>query len=132
MRALVIDDSKTMRMIVSKILREGGFEIFEAIHGRAGLERLAETGPLDLVLVDWNMPEMNGYEFLLAVRAEPRFDDMRVMMVTTETEIEHMLQALAAGANEYVMKPFTKDSINEKLSLMGMQLAGLDEWRAAA
>lgn len=122
MRALVIDDSKAMRMIISKVLRADGFEVFEAQHGREGLDQLNETGPLDLVLVDWNMPEMDGYEFLLAVRAERRFDNMRVMMVTTETEIGNMAQALEAGANEYVMKPFTRASIHEKLELMGLQL----------
>lgn len=122
MRALVIDDSRAMRMIISKILREDGFEVFEAQHGRDGLAKLTETGPLDLTLVDWNMPEMNGFEFLLAVRADQRFDSMRVMMVTTETEIEQMAQALEAGANEYVMKPFTRASIHEKLELMGMEL----------
>lgn len=122
MRALVIDDSRAMRMIISKILREDGFEVFEAQHGRDGLDKLTETGPLDLTLVDWNMPEMNGFEFLLAVRADQRFDSMRVMMVTTETEIEQMAQALEAGANEYVMKPFTRASIHEKLELMGMEL----------
>lgn len=122
MRALVIDDSRAMRMIISKILREDGFEVFEAQHGRDGLDKLTETGPLDLTLVDWNMPEMNGFEFLLAVRADQRFDGMRVMMVTTETEIEQMAQALEAGANEYVMKPFTRASIHEKLELMGMEL----------
>lgn len=123
MRALVIDDSRTMRMIISKILKEDGFEVFEAQHGQDGLKRLHETGPLDLVLVDWNMPEMNGYEFLLAVRANQRFDNMRVMMVTTETEIKHMTEALEAGANEYVMKPFTRASIHEKLEMIGMSAA---------
>lgn len=121
MRALVIDDSRAVRMIISKILKEDGFEVIEAQHGQDGLNRLKETGPLDLVLVDWNMPEMNGFEFLLAVRAEQRFHDMRVMMVTTETEIEHIAQALEAGADEYVMKPFTKAGFHEKLAIMGLQ-----------
>lgn len=122
MRALVIDDSRAMRMIISKVLREDGFEVVEAQHGRDGLSKLNETGPLDLAVVDWNMPEMDGFEFLLAVRADQRFDSMRVMMVTTETEIEHMAKALEAGANEYVMKPFTRASIHEKLEIMGLQM----------
>lgn len=121
MRALVIDDSRTMRMIVGKILSELGFEIVEAGTGQEALQKLAETGPLDLAMVDWNMPEMNGFEFVKEVRAESAYDEMKLMMVTTESEIEQVAQALEAGANEYAMKPFTKEVILEKLSLIGIE-----------
>lgn len=121
MRALVIDDSRTMRMIVGKILTEIGFEIVEAGNGQEALQKLAETGPLDLAMVDWNMPEMNGFEFVKAVRADSTFENMKLMMVTTESEIEQVAQALEAGANEYAMKPFTKEVILEKLSLIGIE-----------
>jgi two-component system chemotaxis response regulator CheY len=121
MRALVIDDSRAMRAILGKILKEIGFEVTEAGHGREGLERLHQTGTLDLALVDWNMPEMDGLEFVKAVRADHAYDGMQVMMVTTESEAGAMVNALEAGANEYVMKPFTKDVILEKLAILGIE-----------
>ena len=120
MRALVIDDSRATRTILRQILKEIGFEVSEAGHGREALERLKESGAPDLALVDWNMPEMNGFEFVRAVRADHAYDSMRLMMVTTETEMEQVAKALEAGANEYVMKPFTKDVILEKLDLLGI------------
>lgn len=120
MRALIIDDSRATRTILGRILKEIGFEVSEAGHGREALERLKESGPPDLALVDWNMPEMNGFEFVRAVRADHAYDSMCLMMVTTETEMEQVARALEAGANEYVMKPFTKDVILEKLDLLGI------------
>jgi two-component system chemotaxis response regulator CheY len=122
MRALVIDDSRAMRAILGRILKDLGFEVTEAGHGREGLERLQQTGKLDLALVDWNMPEMNGLEFVQAVRADHTYDGMQLMMVTTESEAGAMVNALEAGANEYVMKPFTKDVIVEKLAILGIEL----------
>ncbi len=74
---------------------------------------------LRLILVDWNMPEMTGLEFVRAVRARPEFRPVRLLMVTTETEIEQMARALAAGADEYLMKPFTADALKDKLELLG-------------
>ncbi len=121
MRALVIDDSKAVRSIIGKIMRELGFgEIVEAGNGREALERLEEGKP-QIALVDWNMPEMNGYEFVCAVRADSAYDDLPLMMVTTETEMDKIITALEAGANEYVMKPFTKDVLREKLLILGLQ-----------
>lgn len=122
MRALVIDDSRTTRMIIGAMLKEIGFEVTEASHGLEAIKRLRETGPLDLALVDWNMPEMNGYEFVQSIRTQPTYDEMRLMMVTTETEMTQVARALEAGANEYVMKPFTKEMIREKLEIMGLDL----------
>ena len=121
MRALVIDDSKAVRSIIGKIMRELGFgEIVEAGNGREALERLEEGKP-QIALVDWNMPVMNGYEFVCAVRANSAYDDLPLMMVTTETEMDKIITALEAGANEYVMKPFTKDVLREKLIILGLQ-----------
>ena len=120
MRALVIDDSKAMRCILGRMLRGLGFEVMEAANGREGLQRLQEKGKIDLALVDWNMPEMNGLDFIRTVRAEQSYDGVLLMMVTTETEMENVVKALAAGANEYVMKPFTQDVIVEKLQIFGM------------
>ena len=120
MRALIIDDSKAMRSILARMLRALEFEVVEAANGREAMERLQANGKFDLALVDWNMPEMNGYEFVRAVRAEHMYDGVLLMMVTTETEMEKVVRALAAGANEYVMKPFTPEVILEKLRIFGM------------
>ncbi|HMD84269.1 MAG TPA: response regulator [Terriglobia bacterium] len=120
MRALIIDDSKAMRSILGRMLRGMEFEVDEAANGREAMERLQVLGKVDLALVDWNMPEMNGFEFVRAVRAEHNYDGVLLMMVTTETEMENVVRALAAGANEYVMKPFTQEVILEKLRLFGM------------
>lgn len=123
MRALVIDDSKAIRLILGQILKELGFEVISAGHGLEALERLKEAGKVDLALVDWNMPEMNGFEFVCAVRKDAKYNDMLMMMVTTETEMSQVIKALEAGANEYVMKPFTKDIVREKLLLMGLPIS---------
>jgi two-component system chemotaxis response regulator CheY len=119
-KALVIDDSKAMRSILKKILGEIGFEVIQAGNGRQALEGLQRVGEFDIALVDWNMPEMNGYEFVCAVRDDEAFDGMLLMMVTTETEMSQVIKALEAGANEYVMKPFTKEVVVEKLELLGL------------
>jgi len=118
MRALVIDDSRTVRTIIRKILTEVGLEVVEAGNGREGLDQLQRISDVDLVLIDWNMPEMNGLEFIQAVRSDRTFDAVRIMMVTNETEQGQVIRALEAGANEYLMKPFTKDVLVAKLSLL--------------
>jgi two-component system chemotaxis response regulator CheY len=121
-QALVIDDSKAMRLILSRMLRELGMDVAEAADGREALAQIeAGLDPL-LVLVDWNMPEMSGIEFIEAVRMPPYSSTARLVMVTTETEIPQVVRALAAGADEYVMKPFTKESIFDKLQLLGLDL----------
>ncbi len=121
MKALVIDDSKAMRIILKQILQSLGGTVEEAANGKEGLEKLKMIGKPDVVLVDWNMPEMNGLDFVRAVRANPGYRTLPLMMVTTETESSQMGKALAAGANEYVMKPFTKDVIAEKLKILGIK-----------
>jgi two-component system chemotaxis response regulator CheY len=118
MLALVVDDSRAVRLIVGKILREVGIDVAEAANGREALERMAEYPDVELVLVDWNMPEMNGLEFVCAVRSQRQFDAVRLMMVTSESEQEQVLRALDAGANEYLMKPFSKEVLIAKLSLL--------------
>ena len=120
-RALVVDDSKVMRMILAKTLTELGIDVVQASNGlEACLTMEREGRSFDLALVDWNMPEMTGLDFVKQVRLRPEFDNVRLMMVTTETEIEQMTRALEAGANEYVMKPFTRDAVLDKLRLMGV------------
>jgi len=118
MRALVIDDSRTVRLIIRDALGEIGMDVVEAANGREGLERLRAAEDVRVILVDWNMPEMNGLEFVRAVRAERAYDPVRIMMVTTETEQGQVVRALDAGANEYLMKPFTKEVLVAKLSLL--------------
>jgi len=120
MHALVIDDSRAMRIILGSILRDLGFEVAEAAHGKEALQRLRENERTDVALVDWNMPEMNGFEFVRSVRAQPKYDALRLMMVTTETDLGRVADALEAGANEYVFKPFTKDALIQKLTLLGI------------
>ena len=118
-RALIVDDSLTMRMILRRTLESQGFEVVEAGNGREALERLSLMRIPDLALVDWNMPEMNGIDFICAVRRDRAYDAMRVVMVTTETEFEQVQRALNAGANEYVMKPFSQEVLAGKLSMLG-------------
>ncbi len=120
MRALIVDDSKAMRSIVGRIVREIGFETFEAANGREGLTQLHTHGDVELILVDWNMPEMNGIEFLRAVRAQPGSSAFKMLMVTTASDLAHINTALEAGANEYLMKPFTKDAMVSKLQMLGI------------
>jgi two-component system chemotaxis response regulator CheY len=120
-KAMVIDDSRVIRMILSNTLAELGYEVFQAANGKVALVVAEhEREDLSLILVDWNMPEMNGLEFVKQIRSDARFSAVPLMMVTTETEMEQMVTALAAGANEYVMKPFTKEIIADKLRLMGV------------
>ncbi|GJL80109.1 MAG: chemotaxis protein CheY [Nitrospinaceae bacterium] len=123
MRAMVIDDSRAIRLILGNILKDLGFEVVDAGHGLEAIEKMKAPGKFDLALVDWNMPEMNGYEFVCAVRKDDTYNDVRLMMVTTETEMSQVVKALEAGANEYVMKPFTKEMITEKLTLMGIPVS---------
>jgi two-component system chemotaxis response regulator CheY len=120
MRALIVDDSKAMRMILEKALKEVGFETSGVGHGQEALDMLHGGEPFDLMLVDWNMPVMNGYELVKAVRANVMLNEVTIMMVTTETSMANVELALAAGANEYLMKPFTREVLQEKLALLGI------------
>ena len=124
MRALVIDDSRAMRRIVGTILTDFGYEVREAGDGRQALDVLesgsAEGWVPDLCCIDWNMPVMDGLQFVFAVRANPAFRQVTLMMVTTESETGQIVKALAAGAHEYLIKPFTADALRDKLALLGL------------
>ena len=125
MQALVIDDSRAMRRIVCSILGGLGFSTLEAPDGRAALDvllSLEERGARlpELACVDWNMPVMDGLAFVAAVRADRARRGMTMMMVTTESEHGQVVRALAAGAHEYVVKPFTADVLADKLALLGL------------
>jgi two-component system, chemotaxis family, chemotaxis protein CheY len=124
---MVIDDSRAMRLILKRIVAQLGFDVVEAANGKEAMDYLAgvleagdESKLPGLALVDWNMPEMNGLEFVTAVRAEQRLRNMTMMMVTTESEQSQIVRALASGAHEYVIKPFTPDAIIDKLTLLGL------------
>ena len=116
MRVLVIDDSRAMRMILRTTLGELGHEAVEAVDGQDALQKLAKHGPFQLALVDWNMPVMDGITFVQKVREKDK--NIRLIMVTTEVEMSQISKALDAGANEYVMKPFTKEMLKEKIQML--------------
>ena len=120
MRALVIDDSRAMRRIVGGILEDFGYEIRHAGDGREALDVLEEGFAPDLATVDWNMPVMDGLQFVSAVRSNPAHRSLTLMMVTTESEHGQIVRALAAGAHEYMIKPFTADAMRDKLALLGL------------
>jgi two-component system chemotaxis response regulator CheY len=107
-------------MIVARQLGTLGFATVQAANGREALDAVATSGPFDIALVDWNMPIMNGLEFVREVRKNRALDEMAIMMVTTESEQSQVLAALEAGASEYLMKPFSPESIEEKLLILGI------------
>jgi two-component system chemotaxis response regulator CheY len=114
-KALIVDDSKAIRQIERKYLEEMGFEVLEAEHGEQALEVLKENPDIKIILLDWYMPIMNGYEFLKKVRANPEWSDIKIMMVTTENQQKSVIDAIMAGANEYLMKPFDKEMLETKI-----------------
>jgi two-component system chemotaxis response regulator CheY len=114
-KALVVDDSKAVRQIERKYLEELGFEVLEAENGKEALEVLKEHPDISLILLDWHMPVMNGYEFLKTLRANPQYQEIKVMMVTTENQQKSVIDAIMAGANEYLMKPFDKEMLETKI-----------------
>ena len=120
MRALVVDDSRAMRMILARVLRQRGCEVLEAGDGQEALAVLASGPAPDVALVDWNMPVMNGLELVEAVRRDPTYAGMRIVMVTTESESTQVVRAIEAGAEEYIFKPFTPESVVDKLAMLGL------------
>jgi two-component system, chemotaxis family, chemotaxis protein CheY len=120
MRALVIDDSRVMRAWLKNLLEEMSFDVIEACHGGQALERLEQSGRVDLMLLDINMPEMDGVTFLRRVRSEHENDRTLIMMVTSENSASKIKESLRFGANEYIMKPVSKEALLEKLKLIGI------------
>jgi two-component system, chemotaxis family, chemotaxis protein CheY len=120
--ALVVDDSRAMRMVLRRNLEQLDFTVIEAGNGLEALDAMRSAPQVpDLALVDWNMPEMDGLEFVTAVRAEQAWRSMTVMMVTSESEQSRVVQALTAGAHEYLMKPFQPAAMVDKLGLHGLR-----------
>jgi len=118
-RALIVDDSRAMRMVLAKVLSEMGFETLEAEHGQQALATLEENVSIDLALVDWNMPKMNGLELITEVRKRPEFRKLCIVVVTSESEQRHIARAMSAGATEYMSKPFDRQTMIDKLTYLG-------------
>ena len=116
---LIVDDSKVVRMVARKILEGFDFSIQEAENGEKALEACNQQMP-DAILLDWNMPVKNGIEFLRDLRVLPGGDQPVVVFCTTENDIAHIQEAIGAGANEYIMKPFDSEIIQSKFSQVGL------------
>lgn len=123
MRMLIIDDSKAMRGFLTALAQEMSFTTTEAEDGRDGLDKLIKNDPrepFDIALVDWDMPRMTGLELVEVIRRNHDFDGLKLMMVTTNNTPEKVEAALNAGANDFLMKPVTKESLEEKLLILGL------------
>ena len=122
MRPLVMAPSRAMRSILAGILGDIGFEVTLTADAEEALEVLEDEHYFELALVDWNLPGLSGLDLVKAMRELPSFKDTRLMMVTTETELARVQEALQAGADEYIMKPFDKEMLLEKLALLGIEV----------
>ncbi len=118
-RCLIVDDSRVIRRVASKIIQDLGFDVDEAENGRKALNAMTIRMP-DLILVDWDMPVMDGIEFAQSMRKLPGGNKIVVIFCTTENDVPHIKQALDAGADEYIMKPFDSEIVRSKLVLLGM------------
>ncbi len=120
MKALVVDDSQSMRNIVKSGLQQMNIfdQIEEAENGEEALKILEEKGPFDIVLLDWYMPVMEGYDCLVKIRENTKWNDTKIMMVTTENQQKNVIRAVMAGANEYLMKPFSPEMLEEKVRMV--------------
>ena len=116
---LVVDDSSVIRIVARRILEGLDFQISEAENGEEAIETCKNQLP-DAILLDWNMPKMDGYDFLRVLRRLPGGDKPKVVFCTTENDVAHIARALHAGANEYIMKPFDKDIVEAKFQEVGL------------
>jgi len=117
MKILVVDDFPTMRRIVKTLMRQNGYTNFvEADDGAQGFKMLETTPDIEFIISDWNMPNMTGLEFLKAVRADARFKHLPFLMVTAEAEKENIIEAVKSGVSNYIVKPFTGATLQEKLT----------------
>ncbi|MCC7420427.1 MAG: response regulator [Planctomycetaceae bacterium] len=119
-KILLVDDSRAVRAFMRKVASSLGFETTEAENGEQALGIVRAMKRVDAVLLDWNMPVMDGLSFLKALRREPLETQPAVVMCTTENEMPRIVEAMSAGANEYIMKPFTEEIVREKLEGVGV------------
>jgi two-component system chemotaxis response regulator CheY len=126
MKALVVDDSRAMRAAMRRLMTELGFEVAEAADGAEALDLLGhEAASIDVALVDWHMPNVDGLTLVRRMQDEKDMFRIRTMMVTAETDVRRVMEALRAGADEYLMKPVTREALVEKLQILGFQPAGV-------
>ena len=116
MKILTVDDSMTARLIVKRTLEPDGHEMLEAQDGAAALTMLEKHHPVDLVVLDWNMPVMNGFECLQAIRQNAQYKDVKIVMCTTEAEKARVMEAIKAGANGYVLKPVDQAKLKDQVA----------------
>lgn len=121
MKALVIDDSRGARKLVSRVLLGLGFTVHDEPLATLALAHIKEGHEYDIALVDVNMPEMNGIEFVREVRSNPNWDQMFLFMVTSDSSETRMIEAMEAGADEYFLKPVKADALQSKLELLGFE-----------
>tara|TARA_R110002033_G_scaffold24209_1_gene56649 strand:- start:231 stop:599 length:369 start_codon:yes stop_codon:yes gene_type:complete len=115
---LIVDDASVIRKVSRHILESLGFEVSDAENGLVGLEKCEET-VYDLILLDWNMPVMTGIEFIKELRSRPKGHIPKIVFCTTESDVSHIREAMTAGADEYVMKPFDHETLQIKLQIVG-------------
>jgi len=121
MKVLIVDDARVVRMALRAIMQQLGWQVIEAEDGKQAMAQVQKNTDISLILLDWHMPVMNGYDFLVSLRSSPdHVEKPQVIMVTTEASMPSILKAIAAGANEYIMKPFDADMIKEKLDMLGL------------
>lgn len=114
-KILLVDDARTVRTICRRIVSSMGFEVLEAEDGEAALQVVRDNPDLKMILLDWHMPGMDGMTFLKTLRNDSVLTQPRIVMCTTQNKIQDIADALAAGADEYIMKPFTEEIIREKI-----------------
>lgn len=121
MKVLIVDDARVVRMALRGIMQQLNWQVIEAEDGKQAMTQMQRDSDISLILLDWHMPVMNGYDFLVSLRASPdHVEEPKVVMVTTEASMPSILKAIAAGANEYIMKPFDAEMIKEKLGILGL------------
>ena len=125
MRALILDDSRAMRQILRRIIAPLGFDVAEAENGLQGLEQLRAHPMTELALVDWNMPEMNGIDFVKTVRTDLKNKEIKLVMITTESEPAKVARALMMGVDEFIIKPFAFEELLQKLQLIGVKIPSM-------
>ncbi|MHC4954789.1 MAG: response regulator [Planctomycetota bacterium] len=119
---LVVDDSRTVRTFMRRILEDLGVDVIEASDGREALDLILGGASPDLVFVDWDMPVMDGIAFIRTIRASDLYADLPIVMVTKEIHLRDVKEALEAGANEYLMKPFDGHMVHDKLRILGVSV----------